>query len=135
MLVVAVPSYYLAAAAIQDDALRAIVAPTSLLWMFFGVLAGVVFGVAGAWARLPAWRAVIGAALPGAVSWAEAAMLLLRGRGDDAGTALLLALLGVLAIVLSTRTLQQRLTALAVAAPVALLGFVAYRSVGMGGPL
>ncbi|MEV4704580.1 DUF6518 family protein [Actinoplanes sp. NPDC049316] len=51
MLVVAVPAYYLTATAVQDDALSNVWATTALLWMFFGVLAGAVFGVAAAWAR------------------------------------------------------------------------------------
>ncbi|MFB6392867.1 DUF6518 family protein [Polymorphospora lycopeni] len=74
-LVVAVPSYYLAATLIQGDDLAMLWAPTSLLWMSFGVVAGVVFGLAGTWARGSGWRQLVGTALPGAVLFAEAGLL------------------------------------------------------------
>ena len=134
LLVVAVPSYYLAAVVIQGDDLQVLWMPFSLLWMCFGVLAGVVFGIGGTWARRSGWQQIVGTALPGAVLWGEAGMLLRRGRPDDLWTALLVAALGVLAILIVGRTGRQRLAALAVAVPLALLGFLAYLGVGTGGP-
>ena len=83
MLVVAVPSYYLAAVLIQHDDWAAVWAPSSWLWMCFGVLAGAVFGVAGVWARGIGWRQAVGVALPGAVLFAEAIMLVRRIGDPD----------------------------------------------------
>jgi hypothetical protein len=51
LLVVAVPSYYVTATLVQNDDLSNAWSPVGLLWTFFGVLAGVVFGIAGVWAR------------------------------------------------------------------------------------
>ncbi|WP_239168513.1 DUF6518 family protein [Paractinoplanes deccanensis] len=50
-LVLAVPSYYLAATLIQDDALANMYDATAWIWMGSGVLAGTVFGAAGVLAR------------------------------------------------------------------------------------
>ncbi|MFI6068140.1 DUF6518 family protein [Micromonospora sp. NPDC051227] len=83
LLVVAVPSYYLAAALLQGDDLAVLWAPTSLVWMVFGVLAGVVFGTAGTWARGAGWRQVVGVALPAAVFFEEAARF--AGKATDPG--------------------------------------------------
>ncbi|PGH45189.1 hypothetical protein COO58_12720 [Micromonospora sp. WMMA1996] len=125
LLVVAVPSYYLAAALIQGDDLAVVVAPSSLLWMAFGVLAGVVFGVAGTWARADGWRGVVGAALPAAVFVEEALRFAGRARSGYPGgwwnVAIDLALAALL-VVLVGRTARPRLLAAAVALPLAAAG-------------
>ncbi|MFI7596626.1 DUF6518 family protein [Actinoplanes sp. NPDC049681] len=128
LLVIAVPSYYLTAVLVQHDDLASVWGPASLLWMFFGVLAGILFGIAGRWTRLPNWRGYVGIGLPGAVLFAEAARLL---RRDLAATAAIEAALGVLVIAAAGRTWRQRAVGLAVAVPLALLGYLGYQTGGM----
>ncbi|MFJ6194781.1 DUF6518 family protein [Micromonospora sp. NPDC092111] len=137
LLVVAVPSYYLVAALIQQDDISVVWAASSLLWMFFGVLAGVVFGVAGVWARAAGWRQTVGVALPGAVLFAEAALLARRIGDPDYGggrvwSVVIAATLGVLLIVLVARTARRRALALAAALPLALVGFAGFLVAGFG---
>ncbi|RAN94735.1 hypothetical protein GAR05_04825 [Micromonospora saelicesensis] len=124
LLVVAVPSYYLAAALLQGDDLAVLWAPSSLVWMFFGVLAGVVFGTGGTWARGEGWRQVVGVALPAAVFFEEAARF--AGKATDptygagawwnAGIDLAL---GLLIVVLTGGSHRRRALAVAVAVPLA----------------
>ncbi|MEU5910197.1 DUF6518 family protein [Micromonospora sp. NPDC047527] len=124
LLVVAVPSYYLAAALLQGDDLAVLWSPTSLVWMVFGVLAGVVFGTAGTWARGTGWRQVVGVALPAAVFFEEAARF--AGKANDPNyssgawwnVAIDLAL-GLLIVLLTGRSHRQRALAVAVAVPLA----------------
>ena len=136
-LVVAVPGYYLAAALIQGDDWAVLWAPTSLLWMCFGILAGVVFGIGGGWAHDRGWRQVVGVALPGAVLFAEALIDARRVNHPSYGIdplwdALIKATLGVLVVVVAGRGARPRLLALATALPLALAGFVAFRLAGFG---
>jgi len=129
LLVVAVPVYYVTATLVQNDDIANVWAPVSLVWMAFGVLAGVVFGIAGVWARGAGWHRIVGAALPGAVLLAEAARLF--RRGDDARwTALIELALGVLVIAMAARTARQRGASLAVAVPLAALGFAGFQLAG-----
>ncbi|MFI6761749.1 DUF6518 family protein [Micromonospora sp. NPDC050417] len=135
LLVIAVPSYYLAATLIQGDDIAVIGAPASLLWMFFGMLAGVVFGVAGFWARTSGWRQAVGVALPGAVLFAETAIQIRRigdpSYGDDPmWPAVIRAVLGILVIVLAAPTTRQRTLALVTAIPLGLVGFTAFSLAG-----
>lgn len=123
LLVSAVPSYYVAATLIQNDDIATLWAPVSVLWMSFGALAGAVFGTAGAWARSSGRRKPVGVALPGAVLFAEAALLV----DDRRSTAVIELALGVLVILVVGRTARQRLTALAVALPFALIGYAGFR--------
>ncbi|WP_041841581.1 DUF6518 family protein [Actinoplanes friuliensis] len=127
LLVIAVPSYYLAATLIQQDNLSNAWAPTSLLWMFFGVLAGVVFGPAGVWARSSGWHQIAGTALPAAVLLAEAARLLNRNL---IATAVIEAALGLALIVIVGRSNRVRLLALAAALPLAAIGFLGFELAG-----
>ncbi|WP_156313046.1 DUF6518 family protein [Micromonospora sp. HK10] len=134
LLVVAVPSYYLAATLVQGDDLAVLWAPSSVLWMAFGVVAGVVFGVGGTWSRRDGWRQVIGAALPAAVFVEEAARF--AGRANDPGypgagwnVAIDLAL-ALLLLVLVGRSNRQRALAAAVALPLAGVILVAFAVVG-----
>lgn len=128
LLVLAVPGYYAAATLIQHDDVSAVWAVPSMLWMFFGVLAGVVFGTAGGWARAEGWRRVVGAAAPGAVLFAEAALLAGRVGRPNYGNgplwpAIVDVALGVLVIALVARTPGRWALAAAVAVPLALVGF------------
>jgi hypothetical protein len=137
LLVVAVPSYYLAAVLIQHDDWASIWAPTSWVWMCFGVLAGFVFGVAGVWARAHGWRQAVGVALPGAVLFAEAIMLARRIGDPSHGTeplweAVIEALLGILVVALVARGSRPRLTALALAVPLAVVGWAAFAAASFG---
>ncbi|GIF67588.1 hypothetical protein Ais01nite_56230 [Asanoa ishikariensis] len=135
LLVVAVPSYYLAALLIQHDALAVLWAPSSLLWMFFGILAGVVFGIAGVWARTSGWRLTVGAALPAAVLFAEAALQAGRigdpNYGDEpVWLAVIRAVLGLLIILVALRSTRQRALVLGAAVPLALVGLGAFTLAG-----
>ncbi|MEV2241962.1 DUF6518 family protein [Micromonospora sp. NPDC049891] len=134
-LVIAVPSYYVTAALVQGDDWAVLWAPTSLLWMCFGVLAGVLFGIAGVWARGPGWRQVVGPALPAAVLFAEAGLEIRRigdpNYGDDPiWDALIRIALGLLVLALAGRTNRQRALALVAALPLALTGLAAFLLAG-----
>jgi hypothetical protein len=132
LLVLAVPAYYVTATVVQNDQLANVWAPSSLLWMFFGVLGGVVFGVGGSLVHERDWRRIIGIALPGAVLFAEA-LVMLRGQGDRVWTAAIELGLGVLVIMAVGRTARQRLLGLAVAVPLGLIGAVAFLAGGFRG--
>jgi hypothetical protein len=126
MLVVAVPSYYLAAALIQDDNLANAYASYALIWMALGVVAGVVFGAGGHLARTPGRFQRVALALPGAVLFAEAAIELRRIGHPDYGVAgpielaVLLVALGLLA---SRRALLFTI-------PLAVAGFAVFSLTG-----
>jgi hypothetical protein len=129
LLVVAVPSYYLAAAVIQHDEVANVVRPFALVWMVLGVVAGVVFGAGGVVARRPGrWRNVA-AALPGAVLFAEAAVEVARigdpsyGVGDQVGMAVLLVVLGLVVTVLVGGVWARRGVVLLWCVPVAAVGW------------
>jgi hypothetical protein len=124
LLVLAVPAYYLTATLVQNDNLSNAWAPTSMLWMLFGVPAGFLFGLAGAFASAAGWRGVFAAALPGAVLFAEALLILRRDAFQ--WTAVIELTLGVLVIVLVARTARNRITALLAALPLALLGLAGF---------
>jgi hypothetical protein len=131
LLVVAVPSYYLAAVWIQHDDWASIWALSSWLWMCFAVLAGVMFGAAGVWARASGWRQAVGVALPGAVLFAEAIMLARQIGAPNYGTkplwpVVIDTLLGVLVISLLTRRFRPWVTSVALALPLALLGWAGF---------
>jgi hypothetical protein len=132
MLVIAVPSYYIAAALIQNDDWAVLSQPSSILWMAFGVIAGIVFGIGGTWAHDHDWRRIAGPALPGAVLFAEALLHATRIGDPNYGDTpiadvLINTVLGVLIIALFAR---QRLLALAAAVPLALAGFAAFLLTG-----
>jgi Family of unknown function (DUF6518) len=141
LLLVAVETYYFTATLVQNDDISNLWAPTSLVWLLFGVLAGAVFGTAGGWVRGGnRWLRIAGLALPGAVLLAEAGMLLHRpGHGDAAShadslrTAVIEATLGVLLPIVIGRTARQRLEGLALSVPLALLGFGGFVLAGFGG--
>ncbi|AXO38227.1 DUF6518 family protein [Micromonospora sp. B006] len=132
LLIVAVPSYYLAATLLQGDDLAVIWAVTSFIWMAFGVVAGVVFGVAGIWARTDGWRRVVGTTLPVAVFVEEALRFALKSRSDYPGVWWNVAIdlgLAALLVVLIGRSARVRLLAAAVALPLAAAGAVTFAAV------
>jgi hypothetical protein len=64
LLPVAVETYYLAATLVQNDDLSNLWTSSTLLWLSFGVLAGAVFGTAGAGSRgQNRWLRIVGLAL------------------------------------------------------------------------
>jgi hypothetical protein len=67
-----VPSYYLAAALIQNDDPANTYDAVALVWMALGVVAGTVFGAAGVLARTAGILGTAAGAMPGAVLFAEA---------------------------------------------------------------
>jgi hypothetical protein len=131
LLVVAVPSYYATATLVQNDDIANLGSTTSVLWMFFAVLAGVLFGVGGSFVYGTSWRRVVGIALPGAVLFAEAVVLIRRAGSagyerDNAWTAAIEVALGVVAIVAVGRSTGQRLLGLAASVPLAVIGALAF---------
>ena len=141
LLLVAVESYYLTATLVQNDALSNLWSPSTLLWLAFGVLAGVIFGTAGGWSGASStWRRMLGSALPGAVLLAEAAVYVYRSGGGDAAyrtdslqTAAIEAALGLALPFVLGGSLRHRLAVLATSLPVALGGFGAFVLAGYGG--
>ncbi len=142
LLVVAVQVYYLTAVVVMNDNAQTLWSPTAMMWLFFGVLAGALFGAAGGLSHgEPPWLRVIAVAMPGAVLLAEAAMLVNRsnnpGRGahyrtDSLQTAAIEAALGLALILLVAPTTWVRLQALAVAAVLAAVGFAGFTAAGFG---
>ncbi|RZT78629.1 hypothetical protein EV382_1819 [Micromonospora violae] len=142
LLIVAVEAYYLAAVVLLDDSVQNLWSATTMAWLFFGVLAGALFGVAGGLSRhRKPWLRAIAVAMPGAVLLAEAAMLLNRSaqpghdshyRTDSLQTAVIEAVLGAALIVVVARTNRVRLQAIAAATALAVLGFAAYTVAGFG---
>jgi hypothetical protein len=140
VLLVAVESYYAAAALWLGDAWSDLWLPATLVWLLFAVIAGLVFGTAGGWSRGEDTRKrIIGAAFPGAVLFAEAGVLVYRGGGGDAGyrasslqTAAIEAVAGLFLIPIAGRTLRQRLSALASSVPLTVIGFGLFLVAGFG---
>jgi hypothetical protein len=128
-LVLAVPSYYLAATLIQSDALANMYNATALLWMGSGVVAGTVFGAAGVLARTGGRLRAAAAAMPCAVLFAEATMQLMRIGDPNYETAdtveytAVLIVLGVALTVLVSRSWPQRGLALLLALPLTAVGY------------
>ncbi|MEU4219371.1 DUF6518 family protein [Actinoplanes sp. NPDC026623] len=128
-LVVAVPSYYLAAALIQNDDWSNLYSPFALLWMGLGVVAGAVFGAGGVVARGSSrWR-VPALALPAAILFAEVALQWSGGHLGYVSVLVALALGVTLAI---ARTWRERGPALAYAMPLSAAGFMLLLASGFG---
>jgi hypothetical protein len=129
LLTLAVPAYYLAAALFLHDEIAMLWQPAALVWMGFGVLAGLVFGFGASLAWSSGWHQLVGIGLPGAVLFAEALVVALRGgeAADRLATALIEVVLGVLVIVVVGRTARPRIGGLIASVPLALLGFVAFK--------
>jgi hypothetical protein len=132
LLVLAVPVYYLAAALFLGDEVSMLWERAALLWMAFGVLAGLVFGFGATLVRSSGWQQLAGVALPGAVLFAEALVAALRGgeaayRRDQVETAVIEVVLGVIVVLVVGRTWRQRVGGLIGSVPLALVGFVAFK--------
>jgi uncharacterized protein DUF6518 len=129
-LVVAVPSYYLAAALIQNDAWSNLYDTTALVWMGFGVVAGVVFGGGGVLARTSGMLRLPALALPAAVLFAEGVVNLRRisdpsyGAGEQEAYASLVFVLGLLITMVVGRTWRDRLLTLAWSVPLTAGGWL-----------
>lgn len=135
-LVVAVPSYYLAAALVQGDDWANLVNTTSVIWMGSGVVAGLVFGAGGALARDGGALRLPALALPAAVLFAEGVVTVLRAGqpgypvGEHLWYAALVISLGLLTTVLLGRTWPDRLLALAWSAPLTAVGWLLLTAAG-----
>jgi hypothetical protein len=129
-LVLAVPSYYLAATLIQNDDPANMYNANTALWMGLGVVAGTVFGAAGVLARTAGPLRTAAVAMPGAVLFAEATVHLRRIGSPDYETAELIAysavLLasGVALTVLVSRSWARCGVALLLALPLTAPGYV-----------
>jgi hypothetical protein len=140
LLLVAVETYYVASTLAQHDDLSTLWAPSTVVWLLFGVLAGVVFGTAGGWSRGEnRWRRVVGAAMPGAVLLAEAGALTYRSgngsaayRSDSLRTAAIEAALAIMLPFVIGRGSVQRLGGLATSVPLALIGLGGFVLAGFG---
>lgn len=143
MLVVAVEAYYVTAMVWQNDSVTMLWAPSTVVWMLFGVLSGVLFGVAGDLSHHAGrWVRAFAVAMPGAVLLAEAAVGVRRAAGLGGGDpfrgelltfAALLAVLGLAMMLLLTRGAGQRWPALTGGAVLGALGFGAMTLAGFGG--
>lgn len=79
MQLVAVEAYYAAAIVMRGASTEILSAPNTQMWLQFGLVSGVVFGVAGAWAEGRSWvRAIVGWALAAGVLVGEGALRLLH---------------------------------------------------------
>jgi len=116
VLMVGVEAYYVTAVLVRDAGTATLTSPTALVWLVAAVGAGLVFGVAGSWAaERSGWRAVLGRSALPAVFFAEAVRQLVRfvsepadGRPDDLGQfALVLAVLGIAALVVLVRNVDR----------------------------
>ncbi|HEY3507206.1 MAG TPA: DUF6518 family protein [Actinocatenispora sp.] len=134
MLVVAVVTYYLAAAVVLHDDAGNAVSSFGLLWAGSGVLAGCVFGFAGHLRAARGFRlAALGVALPAAVLLAEAARRVVRphhGSADDFWVAAVEVVLAAAVVAAAGRGARGRLVAAALALPLAVLGALAFQLAG-----
>ncbi|RBQ14955.1 hypothetical protein DP939_37855 [Spongiactinospora rosea] len=126
LLVLAVEGYYASAVVFLGDDSATFYSPVAFIWMGFGVVAGVVFGIAGAWYRSSRrWQANIGLAALGGVFIAEALKNVLSGTFGWS-TALILTAVALLVPLALGRTHRHRLESLALVVPLALVGVVGY---------
>ncbi|BFU41766.1 DUF6518 family protein [Krasilnikovia sp. MM14-A1004] len=131
------PRNYAAAIALLHDSPQNLWAPSSLIWMAFGVLAGSVFGAAGCLSHDPAWRwPAVAAAMPGAVLLAEA-LLWWRAdhvqRPDAAATATIEAVLGIALVMAAARGTAVRMRAVVTSILLAPLCLGLFLAAGFGG--
>lgn len=125
VLVVGVEAYYLADVLVRGASRANLTSSTAFVWLVAGLVAGLVFGVAGSWAAKSAgWCAVVGRAALPAIFGAEAVRNLVRlanepadGRPEDLGQfAVVLALLSVAALMATTRRVDRRTAVQVIAA-------------------
>lgn len=140
MLVVAVAAYHLAAALVLGDDVAVLWAPPSLLWMLFGAISGPAFAAAGALTRRGAWWRTVAAAGAGALCFAEYAVLLVRydagagGSGPElVGTAVLTAVVGLIALAVTARSPRLVGRAMLLAVPFTALAYLGFTLAGFTG--
>jgi Family of unknown function (DUF6518) len=130
-LVAAVVGYRLAGIVIQDDDVSGVRSGVTAVWALFGVIAGVVFGTAGALTHGDGWKSVVSGALAPAVLFAEATIHAGRIGNpsyDDAHwNAVLNVVLGLAVLAFVHRDLGRFGRAFAVSVPFSALGAVALR--------
>jgi hypothetical protein len=139
-LLLAVEGYYATAVLALGDSTSTLTNGAAVAWLGAAVVAGVAFGTAGSWARSAhPWRGPMGTAAAVGVLLAEAWLDLARlaGAGNDAArsqdlvqTALVLLVLATVAAVLAGRSARQRVVGSVLALPLALLGALAFSTVG-----
>jgi hypothetical protein len=140
-LLLAVEGYYATAVLTLGDSTSTLTNRAAAVWLGAAVVAGVVFGTAGSWARSAhLWRGPLGTATAVGVLLAEAWLDLARlaGAGDDPArsrdlvqTALVLLVLAAVAAVLAGRSARQRVVGSVLALPLALLGALAFGTLGI----
>ncbi len=137
LLVVAVGSYYVAAVVLIHDSVFSYTSSATLTWILFGIVAGSLFGAAGAWSRSADWlTAPVGTAIGASVLFAEALVLAhtsTTARFDRMQVALLEVALGIGVVLLAGRTSRNSALALALCAPFTALGYFAFTAAGFAG--
>jgi hypothetical protein len=139
MLVVAVPSYYVAAALIKKDDWSNVANANTLLWIGLGVIAALIFGPGGVLARRPGRLRLPALGLPSAVLLAELGLQLRRLGNPDYETAetvgysILLFVLALLVTALVGRTWRDRALAFAWSLPLAAAGYLLMIATLFGG--
>ena len=148
MLLLATEAYYFAAHLWQHDDLSRLWAPSTMVWLAFGLLAGSLFGAAGAVSRRPPGTggrrgvvADLALSLPGAVLLAEAGRNLARVPTIDGSPgfrtelvrfAVVLTALAVAVTVGYARAATSRRWLVAGTVVLAGLGFAAMAAAGLG---
>lgn len=141
LLVVAVESYYGFATAFDLSGLSTMWSAHARMWLVFGVVAGVAFGVAGAWTGgRVRWQRVVGVAAAAGVLLGEALhtqrrLDLLDGtfRTELAGTAVLLSVLALVVLLATARHPRVLLPAVVLTVPAALFCAEAFAATGIAG--
>ncbi|MCZ4500395.1 MAG: hypothetical protein JWQ74_2950 [Marmoricola sp.] len=139
MLLVAVESYYLYAALTDLGGVHTAFSTTAQMWMVFGVVAGVVFGIAGSWTSGSVWwQRVVGAAAGASVLLGESVHTFANlGRersvfaSDLAEIAVVMVVLGVVVLVASSRRTSVLAAATVLAVPGTLFCAAAFSAVGI----
>lgn len=139
MLVVAVEAYYGYAAFLGLDGVATVWSAHARMWMVFGVIAGVVFGVAGSWTSGNVWwQRVVGCAAGAGVligeavlSWRNVDLVYGTFHVQLAETAGFMALLGIAVLIGTSRRLSVFLPAAFAVVPASLFCAAAFSAVGI----
>lgn len=138
LLIAATESYYATAVLTGHADLATLWSANTMRWVQFGVLAGVVFGIAGTWLRDGErgghpWRAAAGLAVASAVFLAEAGVRLLPESGsalDDLGTIMLMIAAAGGVLLSSINHPRRLLRASVLVPPMAVAGTVVFALAG-----
>lgn len=139
MLLVAVEAYYGFATAFGLSGLATMWSEHARMWLVFGVVAGVVFGVAGAWTSGTVWwQRVLGAATGAGVLIGEAlhtqerlAWATGNWHTELQQTAVLMAALGVVVLIVTARHPKVLIPAAILTVPTAAFCALAFSAVGI----